>query len=144
MLNDNFRVWLLFAWCDCCVWYWLAACELTQPHSDQNLRFFGANFAYQIIIVWQYFSNDIWSIPSKICKKKFTSLLICFWLQNVNIIRLFHFWGLCFFIIIRFVFDISLHGISSDVLENHFRLLKDVLRDFWIWRGSFLWTNTQF
>ena len=57
----------------------------------QNLRFIGANFAYQIIIVWQYFFNIIWPDPPKVCEGNFASLVIRLRLQNVNIIRLFQF-----------------------------------------------------
>ena len=96
----------------------------------QDLCFVGANSAYHIIFVGLYFLNNIWPNPPEICKRNFTSLVICFRLENIHIIGLFHFCGVCFFIIIRFVFDISLHGISSDVLENRFRLLKDVLCNF--------------
>ena len=48
----HFGVGFIFLRLDCYVSRWLAGCELTHSHPIKHLRLVGANFAYQIIIVW--------------------------------------------------------------------------------------------
>ena len=41
--------------------------------------------------------------------------------------------ALAFFIKIRFVFDISLHGVVSNIVENHFRLFGNIFSNLGNW-----------
>ena len=54
----------------------LAGCELTHSHAMKHLPLVGANYAYQIIVVWQHFFKNVRANPPKFCKWNFTPLMI--------------------------------------------------------------------
>ena len=78
--------------------------------------------------------------------QKFTDLIIiiAFRLKYKDLIALFGFRSICFFVGIGFVLDVGLHCILAFTLENHLGLLKDVLRTLGLKRRRFLRTNFLF
>ena len=52
VFNARFRIKFTFLWCDMYIRYGLSGCVIMQSHARKLLHFLGANFAYQIIVVW--------------------------------------------------------------------------------------------
>ena len=86
---------------------------------------------------WQGFFENVRAYPSEVFERNFTSLVLCFRLLKIHMLLFFEFRSNGSFVIIRFLLDIGLHGVLSDIVENHFRLFENIFCKLGNWRRFF-------
>ena len=135
VFNDNFRVWFPFTWCELYIsvgQVWIGAASFDEALASYCCQFCVLNI-YCSVTPFQNYKVQSTENPQKEFCFRGDLLLAVRCKRNLFAWFLGH-W---FFIILRFVIDIRLHGILADILDIHPLLFK-ILGNLWVWRRSFL------
>ena len=89
--------------------------------------------------------KNVGANPPKICKWNLAPLIVCFRrLQIIHVICFLELWSVSLLIILSFIFDVSPHSTSANILVDHLRFLKNNLGKLRSGHGCLLWTISQF